>query len=484
MRWSNWGRLVVRCAARAGLTRINGQPGLTGRSGRTKSATVAGITGIAVVVAVAGCVGAGPATDDVLVLTGRVIDGTGAAPVEDGVVVVEGDRIRCAGSRRTCRPPRGAQVIDAGEGTILPGLIDLHTHARPHYRWMFLAAGVTTVRDLNNGFAVLDELGRDGPDRVRFVWSGPLVDGPKSVIKAMGGEIFEVTTPEAARAAIDTLAARGAGVVKLYEQIPPAAFRAAAERAAELGLPVAADLGTQLTRGLKGSEVDALEALEAGVTSIEHLSGFALAYQRLGGDPASDPLDPVLIDSLARAVVRHDVAVVPTLIVDAGFAAESLDFAADIPLADRLPDGMAEWWTGMHASLSPTARATAAADLRLSVALLRRIHELGGRIGAGSDTPAGPFDIPGGGLHHELRLLVELAGLSPLEAIRAATGEAARILGSDELGVLAAGKVADLVVVDGNPAEDIGATRELRWVIKSGRLFAPEELPGGEPVAN
>jgi imidazolonepropionase-like amidohydrolase len=219
------------------------------------------------------------------------------------------------------------------------------------------------------------------------------------------------------------------------------------------------------------------------VTSIEHRSGVALACRRLGGDPAREPLDPVLIDSLARAVVRHDAAVVPTLLVAAGFAAGSLDFAREIPLSDRLPEGMAEWWTGLHGSLSPAARETAAADLRLSVALLRRIHELGGRIGAGSDTPAGPFDIPGGGLHHELRLLVELAGLSPLEAIRAATGEAARILGREELGVLAAGKVADLVVVYGNPAEEIGATRGIRWVMKAGRLFAPEELPGGGPAA-
>jgi imidazolonepropionase-like amidohydrolase len=443
MRWSVWGAVILVLAVLAGL---------------------------------AGCAAAGPDTEGVLVLRGRVIDGTGATPIEDGIVVIEGERIRCAGSRSTCRPPRGAQVIDAGKGTILPGLIDLHTHARPHYRWMFLAAGVTTARDLNNDFAVLDELGRDGPDRVRFVWSGPLVDGPKSVLKAMGGEIMEAATPEAARAAIDTLAARGVGVVKLYEQIPPAAFRAAVARAAELGLPAAADLGIQFTRGLRGAEVDALEALEAGVTSIEHLSGFALAYRRLGGDPAREPLDPVLIDSLARAVVRHDAAVVPTLIVYAGFAAESLDFAEEVPLADRLPEGMAEWWTGMHGSLSPAARETAAADLRLSVALLRRIHELGGRIGAGSDTPAGPFDIPGGGLHHELRLLVELAGLSPLEALHAATGEAARILGHPELGVLAAGKVADLVIVEGNPAQEIRATRNLRWVMKAGQVFTPEEL--------
>lgn len=425
---------------------------------------------------VAGCAAAGPDPEGLLVLRGRIIDGTGAPPIEDGVVIVEGDRIHCAGSRKTCKVPRGAEVVDAGEGTILPGLIDLHTHARPHYLWMFLAAGVTTARDMNNDFDVLESMGRDGPDRVRLLWSGPLVDGPNSVIKRMGGRIMEATSPEAARAAVDTLAAGGVAVVKLYEQIPTAAFLAAAERAAEVGLPTAADLGTQITRGLNGAEVDALQALEAGVGSIEHLSGFALAYQRLGGDPAREPLDPALIDTLARAVVRHDAAVVPTLIVDAGFAAESLDFAEEIPLADKLPEGMAEWWAGMHASLGPATREKAAADFRLSIALLRRIHELGGRIGAGSDTPAGPFDVPGGGLHYELQLLVDQAGLSPLEAIRAATGEAARILERDDLGVIAAGKMADLIIVDGNPAEEIRATRNPRWVVKAGNLLSPEEL--------
>jgi imidazolonepropionase-like amidohydrolase len=413
---------------------------------------------------------------EVIALRGRLIDGTGAVPVENGVVVLEGGRIRCAGTERACRIPRGAQVIEVGEGTILPGLIDLHTHARPHYLWMFMATGVTSFRDLNNDFDLLEAMGKDGADRARIFWSGPLVDGEKSVLPRMGGRIFLASTPEGARAAIDTLAAKGVDVVKLYEQLTPEVYAAAAARARELGLPTATDLGIQFTRGLTASQVDALQAIEAGVGSIEHLSGFALAYRRLGGDPTREPFDPALLDSLARAVVHHDVAVVPTLVVADGFAADSLAFAREIPLADQLPEGMGEWWSGMHASLSPAHRARAVADRQLSEALLRRIHALGGRIGAGSDTPAGPFDIPGGALHRELELLVERGGLTPLEAIRAATGEAARILGHSELGVLAAGKVADLVVVEGDPARDIRETRRIRLVVKDGRVWPIAEL--------
>lgn len=408
------------------------------------------------------------------------MDGTGAPAIENGVVVIAGDRISCVGTTGACTIPRGARELNAGGGTILPGFIDLHAHVRPQYLWMFMAAGVTTVRDLNNDFDVVDAIGHDGPDRARIFWSGPLLDGERSVIGQAGGRFFAATSPEAARAAVDTLAAHGVAVVKLYEQIPLDAFRAAAARAREVGLPTAADLGIQLTRGLSGAEVDALQAIEAGVTSIEHLSGFALAYQRLGGDPSTDPLDPALVDSLARAAVRGNVAVVPTLVVPAAFAAEALDFVEQIPLHDRLPEGMGEWWTQLHASLPPVFRERARADLRLATALVRRIHELGGLIGAGSDTPAGPFDIPGGGLHRELELLVG-AGLTPIDAIRAATGNAARILGRDDLGVIAPGRIADLVVVDGDPTQDIRATRGIRWVVKAGRVVpATPHTPAAE----
>src|SRR5690606_666906 len=155
------------------------------------------------------------------------------------LVVFGVDGITCVGAMEGCGCSIGARFFDT-ECTILPELIDLHVHTRPHYLWMYLAAGVTTVRDLNNDVGVIEQVGSDGSDRARVVWSGPLLDGENSVIARMGGRIFQATTPEAARAAVDSVADLGAEVVKLYEQIPPDAFRAAAERAAERGLPTAA----------------------------------------------------------------------------------------------------------------------------------------------------------------------------------------------------------------------------------------------------
>jgi hypothetical protein len=222
------------------------------------------------------------------VLTGRLIDGSGAAPIADGVVVIDGEQIRCAGSRADCVVPRDARVIDAAGGTILPGLIDLHAHVRPHYLSFFLAAGVTSVRDASNDFEILEEMGRDGLGRARLFWSGPVIDGEESVL---GAAALRVRTAGEAEAAVDTLVAHGVDLIKLYEQLPLEAYRAATQRARKHGLPVATDLGLQVGRGLTASRVDALEAIAAGVTSIEHASGFALAYQRLGGDPAREPID-------------------------------------------------------------------------------------------------------------------------------------------------------------------------------------------------
>jgi cytosine/adenosine deaminase-related metal-dependent hydrolase len=420
--------------------------------------------------------------DPTLVVHGRVIDGTGAAPIEGGVVVLAGDRIACVGTPVDCEAPAGTPAIEADGGTILPGLIDLHVHARPHYLAWFLAAGVTTIRDANNSFADV-EANLAVTDRPRIFWSGPLLDGPNTIMRAFGEEgvrrptdenigaawTQEVTAPEEARQAVDLLADRGATFVKLYEQLALDVYRAAAERARARGLAVMTDLGMHHTRGLTGAEVDALQAIAAGTDSIEHASGYALAYQRLGGDPRSQPFDPALLDQLARATVQGETAVVPTLSVMYSYADDVTNISG-LPMADRLPRDMQEFFEAGANRRTDEGRASSRLAYEFTVALTTRILELGGAIGAGSDAPAGVFNLPGGGLHRELELLVR-AGLTPLQALHAATGAAGGILGQPDLGVLRAGAIADLLIVAGNPAEDIKATRNVRSVIQAGKVL-------------
>jgi len=426
-----------------------------------------------------------------LALRGRLIDGTGAAPVERGIVVLVGDRVVCAGPEGACRVPVGVEVVDVREGTILPGLIDLHVHSRPHFLAWFLVSGVTTIRDANNSFATIEGL-LAAPDRPRIVWTGPMLDGPRTVMRHFGEEgvlrpgapdlenafTIEVTTPEEAVAAVDNAAERGATFVKLYEQLSLEVFRAAAARARERGLRVMTDLGMHSTRGLAGAEVDALQAVEAGVHTIEHASGYALAYQRLGGDPLRPPFDPMLIDSLARATVRAGVAVVPTLSVFYSYS-DSVDQVSDLPVGDRMPGGipqdMVDFFQQGAERRSPGGRESSLNGYLLAREVARRVSELGGLVGAGSDAPAGVFNIPGGSIHRELELLVR-AGMTPLQAIHAATGAAATILARPDIGVLRPGAAADVLVVDGNPAERITDTRRIRMVVAEGRIVQIDSL--------
>lgn len=433
-----------------------------------------------------------------LVIEGRLIDGTGAAPIQDGRVVVRDGVIVCAGQARACARPADAVAIDAAGGTILPGLIDLHAHPRPHYFGWFLASGVTTVRSANTDLAMARTLEALPAPRSDLVWAGPMLDGENSIIRRFlpdpvegrpsparavedasldGVELLIAQTPVQAVAAVDALAANGAHWVKLYEQLPPDAFAAAAERARQKNLPVMADLGMASTRGLSAAQVDLLQAAALGVDSLEHASGAALAYQRLGGDLTAETLDPALIDRMARALLETDTALVPTLSVF-HFTAE--DQAPElglngVPFADAtgiVREGLDRQWRGVHGHFhgDPAARDGARLDGRIGAATARRLAELGGRVGAGSDTPAGAYNLPGGGLHLELELMTR-AGFTPLQALSAATATAAEILGRDDIGRIAPGRRADLLIVDGDPSRDIRDTRRLRHVILAGQAF-------------
>jgi hypothetical protein len=341
-----------------------------------------------------------------LVLLVRVIDGTGAAAIERGEVIIRGDRILHVGVAGVAPSVSDANVLSVDEGTILPGLIDFHAHPKAHYLSWFLAAGITTVRDATNDLGSIRAFDTVGPFRPRVVWAGPVLDGeraffrqlvrsfslPESVVDQMvrkpdrglddGVIALVVTDAKEAEAAVDLLADRGGSVIKLYEQLSIEPFAAAIARARHHGLPTMADLGMISTRGLDGAEIDLLQAARCGVGSIEHVSGAALAYQRLGGDPFGHSLDVSLVDTLARSLVDHNVALVPTLMVTHYRAADPIPdlVAENVPLAQLggpVADSLDEQWRQMHGEPG-TDRSKPQADLRLQRAVTHRVHELGG----------------------------------------------------------------------------------------------------------
>lgn len=422
---------------------------------------------------------------DSWVFNGRVFDG-GKSAATIAMVVVQGDRIVCVAEPGGCAVPAGAQRIEIGERTLLPGLIDLHTHARPTYAPLWVEAGVTTIRDGNNSLEMLDAIRAAEPLAPRVFGSGPLLDGPESVIAAMGGlngapgshpireqQLMLVTTPAEAGHAVDLLAANGAQHIKLYEQLAPEVYFAAASRARHHGLPVMTDLGMATTRGLSKAQVDVLQAVEAGATSIEHGGGVALAYQRLGGNPLDEALDEALLDQIARPIVEAGAALVPTLVGTLNMAAETYPSDSSYPLAEKMQPEVHTWWRSLHEGHGSKHRHEYRQEEHFRRAFLRRFLANGGIVGAGTDTPALPMVVAGDALHVELRAL-EALGLSPAEALHAATGAAAGILGSEDVGRIAPGRLADLLLVDGDPSRQLADSRNVRAVWQSGRLVFGE----------
>ncbi len=415
---------------------------------------------------------------DLAIVNARVVHGDGrVTPKAD--VFVRGGRIELiapAVAGRGGRPPAEArQTIDASGRTLIPGLIDAHVHADAWTLPVFLKHGVTTVRDLHGDAATVFPLAaEDLPSRPRVITSGPLLDGAGSFWK----NAVQITNVGEARAAVRRQIAMGARVIKVYTRLEPALLSVIVSEARARGVPVAAHLG----------RTNAREAADAGITSLEHLSGVADAASDdparmrkahddfLGGWTAFEhewrriPFDR--LEAVARSLVDHDVVIVPTLALHEGFSRMAdEDLMKDPMLADVPPEILKREWD--PADIMGRAKWTAStlADFKQTLPILQRFvgtySRLGGRIAAGTDTPQ-QFVVPGHSLHRELELYVA-SGLSPAQALETATVNATALLGIQaEAGTLDEGKAADLVLLDGDPLTDIRHTRRIAVVIRAG----------------
>lgn len=425
------------------------------------------------------------------VLLGRLFDAKSAKIIEPGVVVINAGRVVCSGHRHDCTWNSSAEVIGFEDHTILPGLIDLHVHARPHYVGAFVPAGVTTVRDANNSLSMIEAL-RAVPDAPRIFASGPMFDGPTSRLATFGavrpGESgsddqtpWIIETPEQGRDAVITLADAGLNWIKLYERLTLEVVEAVVDEASRQGMRTMIDSGLIFNGGLNGVEIDIVHAALAGVDSNEHLSGLALAYQQRGGDPMADEIDEKILLEIADALSSKDLQIVPTMIVIEQFANPDVAGWEDIPGGTMLVQHMQSHWNQMKA-VSDQVGGLAQLDLRLVRSILPMLIDRDVILGAGSDVPAAPYVVPGGALHQELEALVR-SGLDPATALQAATWNAAHILNVEDLGHLGPGAFADILVVKGNPTNNIQDTRKIEAVWFNGKIVDREAILQGVNAA-
>ena len=422
--------------------------------------------------------------DRVIALEGAtLIDGAGGAPKADALIIIRNGHIETIARVNEIPIPKNAERINLVGKTIIPGLIDAHAHVERWATGRYVAWGVTTVRDLHGGtdtvLALKNALNLGSILGPRMFSAGAMIDGtPTTYPNATG-----IITPDQARRAVDQHAVAGVDYLKIYTKITPSLLRPLLDEAEKLRLPVAAHLG----------KTDALTAARMGVISIEHMSG---VVQAATGDPTYAnahnnfltgwtteekgwaSLDSSTVARTARALAQTKVAIVPTLVVHDMLARLDNPILLTRPGMEDVPES-AQSVRSVPSLLRRTGWRSSDFEAfrrsrRRQDQFVREYKRAGGAIAAGSDA-ANQLLIPGYSLHEEMSLLVA-AGLTPLEAITAATRRGAQLLRADSLGMLAPGKVADLVVLNGNPAGNIRATRNIAMVMIRGRMIRPDSL--------
>jgi len=413
------------------------------------------------------------------VVGGRLIDGYGGTPLPDSVILVSGERIAAIGIEGHLEVPDDATVIDANGKTVMPGLIDLHVHFDiighgdyPHWfstyenrmrsdiipaaAKIMLHAGVTSVRDLgtdiSNAFWLREEINSGRMQGPRPFIAGPFLR--KSTTPFVSKEFVDTWVVENARDGrekVRRLVDMGVDVIKTQdEELSFEELQAIYDEAHRLGMPVATHLFSQ--RALR-------IALEAGLgngDTIEHIG---------------EGRQPAYPQDIVDMIIEQGVYMSPTIIAEEGIRQLYLnpEFLDHPDWSRFIADDLYEDIVSSYDDLQRHplfARAVQGREGKISK--LRQLHEAGAPFVVASDsgTRGNPHFAAA---WREMFFLVHEVGLSEMDAIMAATSDAARILRQRDLGAIAEGKYADIIIVDGDPLMDIGAMRNVEHVIKGGQ---------------
>ncbi len=391
-------------------------------------------------------------------------------------VLVEGNLIRAVGPDGSIAAPAGAVRIDAAGRALLPGLWDMHSHPEPADGLLLLAAGVTGVRDMAAEPAKRERMRTwDGETLGPRIAFAGIMDGPGPF---QGPTRVLVADEAAARSAVDAMADAGFILVKVYSSVKPELVPFIVDEAEKRGLRVGGHVPAGMT---------AERAVRAGYDEIQHMN---MVFLNFMFDRAPDTRTPARLTVPAEHAGELDFEAQATKDFIALLAAERvtvdptlqlfenliLDRAGEMatayrPIAQRLPPvvrrGLLEG--GLPVS-GPEQQARFEASFAAMLRMLKLLHAAGVPIVAGTDS------LGGFALMRELELYVQ-AGIPAAEVLQMATLGAARASGmGDRLGSIAPGKLADFILVDGDPSADPGALRNLRLVVKDGLLLDPEAL--------
>jgi imidazolonepropionase-like amidohydrolase len=423
----------------------------------------------------------------------NVIDATGA-PLQPGMTVIVQDRkIVRIGKSGKVLVPKAARVVEGRGKYLIPGLWDMHVH-EIFGEWLpedekitpllFVANGITGVRDMGGDLeplkkwrARIAEGSMVGP---RMIIAGPMLDGPATQFPS------SVAVKDAAGGTeiVAKLKNEGVDFIKIQSLIPREGYFAAAEEAKKLGIVFA---------GHVPDKVRAVEASNAGQKSVEHLTGVFEGCSTVEDELMAAPrgpgrgrflstYDPERAKALIALFVKNQTWQVPTLYWERGEWLIEQTSAGPDPLAKYAP---AIWkdraWPMFSKDIAKNWSSDPFVDrenfFKAELKMVGEMNRAGVPILAGTDTAAGVRVYPGYSLHEELELLVQ-AGLTPMQALQAATKNAGVYLALSDTGTIEEGKRADLVLLEANPLEDIRNTRKIESLMLNGRYFSRAGLDG------
>jgi len=425
--------------------------------------------------------------DPVIALTKvRVVDGTGAEPADNQTIIISQGRIMAVGPTDAARVPPGAKVMDLNGHTVMPGIVGLHNHtfyttnlrsvqSNATAPLLYLGSGVTTVRTTGshspyaelNLRRLIDTGEMAGP---RMHIAGPYLTGGEGT-----GSMHKVNTAESVRRVVDYWAAEGVTWLKFYTDVSREVLGAAIKQAHKRGVKVTGHL----------CSVSFREAVALGIDNLEH--GL---FVNTDFDPEKRPdfCPPDALAKLAsldargdaarttiREMVAHKVPMTSTL------AVFELFVPGRPPLERRMldamaPDVRAEYLTSRARLSEPGAFSISPEIFRNAQQFELEFVRAGGLMAAGVDPTGNGGALPGFGDQRNYELLIE-AGFTPVEAIRIMTLNGAIVLGEDKrLGSITAGKLADLVVIKGDPIARPAEIRNVAVVFKGGVGYDPAKL--------